>query len=75
MPGEMAAAKCFYFKCCLQSRIPNSFSRTRWLLQTLAKSHLMINDLGSFYKNLKRYDFEKFKIECYRIPFKDRVGS
>lgn len=35
----------------------------------------MINDLGSFYKNLKRYDFEKFKIECYRIPFKDRVGS
>lgn len=35
----------------------------------------IINDLGSFYKNLKRYGFEKFKIECNRIPFKDRVGS
>lgn len=67
----MAAAKCFYFKCCLQSRIPNWFLRTRWLLQTLAKSHLIINDLGGFYNNLPRYDFEKFKIECNRIPFKD----
>ena len=72
----MPAAKCLYFKCCLQSMIPKPFSRTRWLLQTLANSGLLINDLGSFFfYDLKRYYFEKFKIDYTRIPFKDRVES